>query len=353
MTRERLKLRNLQSEKHRRGKELGSKSFTDLVMKQVSCLLLSLLPWIPGLLCGLTTQKEYTVLEGDSLILPCPYEPQYASNVKYWCRGKIRASCTSLARTDDSLSDGQSEDKVSIFDDPIQQVFTVRMKNLMEEDSGWYMCGVELGGIWEADDYAFTYVKVIPEMSVVNGRLSEEEGQSVTVQCRYSPRYRESEKKWCRSGDASSCLVTGAEGSYEDKSVAIHDDKTRTLTITIKKLQMKDMGWYWCSAGQQQGPVQVQVLHRSSTTAATVTVTPEATAIQPLADADADAPKSITNDCWKPQTFTMQSVMICVSFMLLVALAVLARRVWKHEHSAELRQTKGMKAKHKEDYWLV
>ncbi|XP_077393662.1 polymeric immunoglobulin receptor isoform X2 [Festucalex cinctus] len=311
-------------------------------MKQVSCLLLSLFPWIPGLLCGLTTQHEYTVLEGDSLILPCHYEPQYASYVKYWCRGKMREFCASLARTDDSFSDSQSEDKVSIFDDPIQQVFTVTMKNLMEEDSGWYMCGVELGGFWEADIRAFTYVKVIPGMSVVNGRLSEEEGRSVTVQCLYSPRDRESEKKWCRSGDASSCLVTGADGTYEDMTVAIHDDKTRTLTITIKKLQMRDMGWYWCSAGQQQIPVHVQVSHRPSTTAAAMTMTTKA-AIQPLAD----APKPITNDCLKRQTFSMQSVMICASFMLFVALAILARRMWKHKHFAELRQTMGMKASHK------
>lgn len=113
-----------------------------------------------GLLCGLMTEDLFTVLEGNSLILPCHYELQYASNIKYWCRGKMREFCTSLARTDDSLLDSQSEDKVTIFDDPEQRVFTVTMKNLTEESSDWYMCGVELGGFWQADVRAFTYIKV-------------------------------------------------------------------------------------------------------------------------------------------------------------------------------------------------
>ncbi|XP_061654194.1 polymeric immunoglobulin receptor-like isoform X2 [Phyllopteryx taeniolatus] len=350
-------------------------------MKQVSRFLFILLPWIPGLLYGMTTQDELTVLEGNSVTIPCHYEPEYGSYVKYWCRGKMREFCTSLARTDDSLSDSQSEDKVSIFDDPIQEVFTVTMKNLKEEDSGWYMCGVELGGFWKPDISAFIYVKVTPGMSVVKGMLSEEEGHSVTVQCLYSVRYRESEKKWCRSGDWSSCLVTGHEGSYEDTSVAISDDRTGTLTITMKKLHMSDMGWYWCSAGQQQIAVHVQVLHRPSTTA--VTVTSRAAASEPVVDAA--GPKHITKDCGKRQIFTVPSVMMCVSLMLLVALPILARRMWKHskqnnntcsaslamthplhkcvrsldgrlcvggmyakpEQFAKIRQTMGMKARHK------
>lgn len=163
-------------------------------------------------------------------------------------------------------------------------------------------------------------------MSVENGMVSGEEGSSVTVQCLYSERFRylvllwrilstfyplkllelslkknwshfskcgnlsgnfhwcqtlvdsehsltplwlpanrESEKKWCRSGGWSSCLSAGSEGSYEDTSVAISDDRTGTFTVTLKKLQMRDAGWYLCSAGQQQVAVQVQVTPRAST----------------------------------------------------------------------------------------
>lgn len=76
---------------------------------------------------------------------------------------------------------------------------------------------------------------------------------------------RDSVKKWCRSGDWSSCLVTDSEGIYEDTSVAISDDRTGAFTVTLKKLQMRDGGWYWCSAGQQKIAVQVSVTPRPTT----------------------------------------------------------------------------------------
>ncbi|KAM9349986.1 polymeric immunoglobulin receptor [Symphorus nematophorus] len=234
-------------------------------MTKLFILALSLLSWIPAILCKVTSDGVPTVLEGESLIIPCHYEPQYASYVKYWCRGRMREFCSSLIRTDDTRTPNPAEDKVSIFDDPVQLVFTVTMNNLKEEDSGWYMCGVEIGGAWSADVVSYKNIKVIHGLSVVNNHVSGEEGSSVTVECQYSERFRESEKKWCRSGDWSSCLSTGSEGSYADTSVAINDDRTRTFTITLKKLRLGDSGWYWCSAGQQKLPVQVLVTPRPST----------------------------------------------------------------------------------------
>lgn len=66
-----------------------------------------------------------------------------------------------MARTDETSSTNPSKDKVSIFDDPAQEMFTVTMNNLKETESGWYLCGVELGNGWKADDVAYTKVKVI------------------------------------------------------------------------------------------------------------------------------------------------------------------------------------------------
>ncbi|XP_077581192.1 polymeric immunoglobulin receptor [Stigmatopora nigra] len=328
-------------------------------MNFVNRLLLNLLPWIPGILGGLMA-AELRVMEGNSLLVPCHYEPQYASSVKYWCKGKMREFCTSLARTDDPVSVSQSEDRVSIFDDPIQQVFTVTMQNLKEEDSGWYMCGVELGGFWQADVNSFTYVTVISGMSVKNGRVSEEEGRSVTVQCFYSPKFRESEKMWCRSGDWSNCLMTSNEGTYDDSSVAINDDKTGTLTITIKNLQRRDMGWYWCAVGQEKIPVHIQVFHRPSTTSSSGTTTAAMTGTSQAEAAaanqsfvDVAAPKLTTKDGWKCQIFTVESVMFCGSFMLVVALAILANWMWKRDRFPKQRQIIWRTTQHMEDKGIM
>ncbi|XP_071348059.1 polymeric immunoglobulin receptor [Trachinotus anak] len=309
-------------------------------MPQLFILTLSLLPWIPAFLCGVTTMEEFAVLEGQSLTVPCHYEPQYASYVKYWCRGSMREFCTSLARTDDPHLSNPAVDKVSIFDDPVHLVFTVTMNDLKVGDSGWYMCGIEIGGVWKADVVAYTNIKVIHGMSVVSSHLSGEEGSSVTAEVHYSVRYRESQKKWCRSGDWSSCLLSGSDGSYEDTSVAISDDRTGTFTVTLKKLQMRDTGWYWCSAGQQQISVHVLVTPRPTTMAVAVTSPPRQSV------AHLPPPKPITKEPWSIHSHILESLLVCSSMLLLVGLAILARKMWKlHKQDPLLRQAKEMKAR--------
>ncbi|KAM4552353.1 polymeric immunoglobulin receptor isoform 2-T2 [Odontesthes bonariensis] len=310
-------------------------------MYQLLVLTLSLLPWIPGFLCKVTTEEEFTVLEGQSLRIPCHYDPQYASYVKYWCQGRTKEFCTSLARTDDHHIINPAEEKVSIFDDPIQMVFTVTMNNLKESDSAWYVCGIEIGGLWNADDTAFTNIKVVHGMSAVNSRLSGEEGSSVTVECLYSERYRESEKKWCRSGDWRSCLSTGSDGSYEDASVAIRDDRSGAFTVTFRKLQMKDTAWYWCSAGQQKISVHVLVTPRPTT--ATVSVTSPPTSNQTLAHLL--PPKPITKELWNSHGLMLASVVVCSSLLFLVAMVLLAKKLWKqHKKDPLLREIGDVKA---------
>lgn len=72
-------------------------------------------------------------------------------------------------------------------------------------------------------------------------------------------------KKWCRSGDWSSCRLTDTEGRFEDSAVAISDDRIRTFHVTLKKLQLSDAAWYLCVVGQHQIGVHVEVTPRATT----------------------------------------------------------------------------------------
>ncbi|XP_062338085.1 polymeric immunoglobulin receptor isoform X1 [Osmerus eperlanus] len=317
--------------------------------------ILALLSCLPVSLC-ITTVGDLAVLGGRSVTIPCHYEPQYAGYVKYWCRGRMREICTSLARTDTPRSSA-SEEQVAIFDDPVQLVFTVTMRELKEDDSGWYWCGVEVGGIWSADVAASLHVDVVHGMSVVNSRLSGEEGTSVTVECQYSEKYRDSEKKWCRSGDWSSCLVTDAEsGIYEDKLVVISDDKKGSFSVTLKNLQKRDSGWYWCAAAQQQMSVHIMVTPRvttsmswramesSSTAAVSVKTSPTS---QPQSTSQytyVPPPKPIAKD-WDYQRHFMESpLMVCAVIVILVALVMLSYKLWNHYRKTQ-RQRRAMEIK--------
>ncbi|XP_019208508.1 uncharacterized protein LOC102079294 isoform X4 [Oreochromis niloticus] len=288
-------------------------------MQRLFILTLSLIPWIPAVLCWVSTKKEFTGPEGGSLTVECRYGSHYDKHVKYWCHGWTTTFCEILARTDETSSANQ--DKVSISDDRGKYMFTVTMKNLKETDSGWYSCGVIIGNEWQADDIANTEVKVFHGVRVVNRIVSGEEGSSLTVQCLYTLRLRLSEKKWCRRGDASSCLSTGSKGSYEDASVAISDDITGAFNVTLKKLQMSDAGGYLCSAGQQQVDVQVQVRPHGSTKTEPVTTPP--TPSQP----------------WYHYRYMLESIVGCSSLLLLVGLAVLARKILRKKASSRFKET--------------
>ncbi|KAK5617923.1 hypothetical protein CRENBAI_024634 [Crenichthys baileyi] len=304
-------------------------------MLRLSTITLLLLPWIPAFLCKVTTEEEFTVLEGGSLTIPCHYEPQYVSYVKYWCQGRTKEFCTMLARTDDHRLITTADQKVNIFDDPVQLVLTVTMNDMKEGESGWYMCGVEIGGMWNADDTTFTHIKVIHGMLAVNSRMSGEEGSSVTIECLYSERYRESEKKWCRSGDWRTCLSTGSDGSYDDSSMAIRDDRTGAFTITFKNLQIQDTAWYWCSAGQQK--ISVHLL-----------VTPQPTTIAPVTSQSFQnllPAKPITRESWGSHSPMLVSVLVCSSIIFLAIVALLALKFWKLNKSERVpREVEEMKA---------
>ncbi|XP_041658438.1 polymeric immunoglobulin receptor isoform X2 [Cheilinus undulatus] len=280
---------------------------------------ISLLIWIPAVLCGATTEGEFSVLEGQSISVPCHYEPQYEHYVKYWCRGATREFCTSLARTDNIRTANPAKDRVTISDDLDQLVFTVTMKNMRKGDTGWYICGVEIGSIWSADVVTYTNIRVIDGMSVVKNQVIGEEGGRVKVECLYSEKYRDSRKKWCRSGDWSSCRLTDAGEIYEDSSLAVSDDRNGTYTVTLKKLRLKDTGWYMCSTGKHKMSVNVLVTPRPTESLTSTPAPSQCKAVVPL--------KTVAKE--SSQSHHLESWLACSAVVVLLGIAVFLRKMWK------------------------
>ncbi|XP_030629898.1 CMRF35-like molecule 8 isoform X2 [Chanos chanos] len=271
---------------------------------------------LQGTLCIVSAVGELVVLEGQSVSIPCHYNSQYIHHVKYWCQGKLINFCTTLARTDDPNVISSGNGRVSIIDDPAQHVFTVTMRELKEADSGWYWCGVEVGNMWTADVTESLHIKVIHGMSVLHSRVSGEEGSSVDIQCLYSEKHRESPKKWCRNGDLSSCVVTDSSGTYISRSVIITDNKSGAFTVTMKGLERKDTGWYWCAAGQQQVSIHVSVTLRPTTAAPTQDI--KLTTAHPPT-----AMESHSHHVWT------SPLLFCGAALLVVTVILIAFKVWE------------------------
>ncbi|XP_066508485.1 polymeric immunoglobulin receptor [Hoplias malabaricus] len=296
--------------------------------------LLFLLPLLfhqlPDAVCTVTTIGDQTVLEGQSVTVPCHYTPQYSLNVKYWCQGTMREFCSSLARTDNPESAPLAKGKVTIVDDPSQNIFSVTMRDLKESDTGWYWCAVEVGGMWNVDSTASIYITVIHGMTVVNSMVTGQEGGSVSVQCQYSEKHRESEKRWCRSGYISSCKTTDSNGTFSSRSLLISDDRESIITITMMNLEMRDAGWYLCGSGQQQVSVHVLVTPRPTTTPSITT----------------EHPSVLKSEDSKSRAFWHPALMVCGALLLLLTAVLVPWRIReKCKREPEKRAVDATKAK--------
>ncbi|XP_036411660.1 CMRF35-like molecule 2 [Colossoma macropomum] len=201
---------------------------------------------------SLKTLKNLAVKRGGSLSIPCVYDEKYKPNLKYWCQGYHWSSCQIVAYTNTSGT-------TSVTDHPTQNMFTVELNSL--QDSGYYWCAVEIGGIWTPDDRDYLYLTVSsdPAVSVINSRVSGQEGDSVSVQCLYSAKYQNKQKKWCRFKDWS-CFTVGRTDTSHNSAVLASDDGKGSVSVKMRGLQKSDAGWYWFSAGDVGVTVHLTVI---------------------------------------------------------------------------------------------
>ncbi|XP_048866767.1 CMRF35-like molecule 1 isoform X2 [Brienomyrus brachyistius] len=270
---------------------------------------------------GVSTLNTVTVQRGGSVTIPCFYGDRYKSHVKYWCSGNYRFSCTPIVDTD-----SPQEGKMSVRDNPDQQVFTVTMNNLTTSDTDKYWCGVKINGGSDAGaSLDLSVTEGSPGLSVDKQEVTGVEGDSVSVQCRY--KYNYGQKLWCKAG--GSC-VSERSVSLDGRPVLIRDDRdNKVFNVTMKGLERKDTGWYWCTADIWQIPVHITVNQTITTTTST-----DQTIKLP-------APRSTptgANDKW-------QSLFLYVglgSLVLLLIIIIITWKVWdKHKKKMVRSQDPG------------
>ncbi|KAL7851089.1 hypothetical protein AOLI_G00214450 [Acnodon oligacanthus] len=209
---------------------------------------------------SLKTLKNLAVRRGGSLSIPCFYNEKYRSNRKYWCKGKVWSFCEIVAYTNTNGS-------LSVTDHPTQNMFTVELKSLQDSDSGYYWCAVES----DDRDYLYLTVSSDPAVSVINSRVSGQEGGSVSVQCLYSPKYKNEKREWCRFKDWR-CFSGVRTDTSQNSAVLVTDYGKGSVNVEMRGLQKSDAGWYWFSAGDVGVTVHLTVTERPSNVATTLSI---------------------------------------------------------------------------------
>ncbi|XP_048846716.1 CMRF35-like molecule 5 [Brienomyrus brachyistius] len=82
-------------------------------------------------------------LSGGKAVIQCVYDGYYGTNQKYLCKGEVFKYCSDVIKN--NLDEIFIEDqRFKLYDDRNQNVFTVTISSLSEEDAGTYWCGVDI-----------------------------------------------------------------------------------------------------------------------------------------------------------------------------------------------------------------
>ncbi|NP_001293038.1 polymeric immunoglobulin receptor-like 4.2 precursor [Danio rerio] len=200
---------------------------------------------------SMKTLDRVPVIEGETITIPCLYDNKYKLNKKYWCNGNTWLGCSVVAYANHT-------GKWTITDYPDHNMFTVTLNNSTSSDSGHYWCAVEIDHHVDNSKYLYLTVQKAPDVSVLSSSVSGHKGDDVSVRCFYRSAYQNKLKQWCRIDDLT-CFREKKTDTSQNSSVQISDDGESSFTVLMTGLRLSDSGWYFCSVGNLQVPVQLTV----------------------------------------------------------------------------------------------
>uniref|UniRef100_A0A3B4FVK0 Ig-like domain-containing protein n=1 Tax=Pundamilia nyererei TaxID=303518 RepID=A0A3B4FVK0_9CICH len=109
--------------------------------------------------------------------------------------------------------------------------------------------------------FAFLSVPKLLDLLLITtvSKVSVEAGKSISIPCLYESQYIDHVKYLCEGHIWSSCR---SSGSIDGTTVTTHMRDPDVSTVTMTGLRSEDSGWYWCSEGDIQIPVYLNVTEK-------------------------------------------------------------------------------------------
>ncbi|XP_042587645.1 polymeric immunoglobulin receptor-like isoform X2 [Cyprinus carpio] len=188
---------------------------------------------IPGVLSSISV----TGYSGGGVIITCRYEGKYTANEKYFCKEET-LTCSDLIKTG-IKNQWFKSGGFSLYDNTSTAVFTVILKDLSEQDSGMYKCGVDKSK--SPDSYTKVNLNVVTgqKISAVRGYS----GGNVIINYKYEKQHK-NPWKVCRNGGCFTLINTSRAAEWtHDGRFSVHNDKSaHLLHVFIRELNVNDSG---------------------------------------------------------------------------------------------------------------
>ncbi|XP_051741953.1 uncharacterized protein LOC127508231 [Ctenopharyngodon idella] len=192
---------------------------------------------------GVVSSISVTGYSGGGVTITCKYDEGYTANIKYFCKGQWKTTCSDLIKTD--IKDKWVKTgRFSLYDDTRSAVFTVTIRNLSEEDSGMYYCAADIS--LAEDFYTEVNLKVIRGQQIrsVKGYI----GGNVIINYKYEMKHKNHVKYFCKTAADQCFTVINSNRAAEwkqDRRFSVHDDRSAgLLRVFIRELNENDSGEY-------------------------------------------------------------------------------------------------------------
>ncbi|CAM4449248.1 unnamed protein product [Leuciscus chuanchicus] len=189
---------------------------------------------------GVVSSMSVTGYSGGGVMITCKYDKRYTDNKKYFCKGQW-SQCTDQIKTDikDKWFDAG---RFSLYDDTSSSVFTVTIRDLREDDSDTYYCGVDKYGI---DSSTEVNLKVLTGQQI--GTVRGYSGGNVLINYKYEMKNTNPVIEVCKTADQCFTVINTnrrAEWKHDRRFSVYNDRSAGLLLLFIRDLNENDSGEY-------------------------------------------------------------------------------------------------------------
>nr|XP_054599435.1 CMRF35-like molecule 1 [Nothobranchius furzeri] len=185
---------------------------------------------------GKGTEENQTAFVGGSVSISCKYPPTEENTTWYFCKDSL--TCRNIS------SEGSSQkmqDRFSLMDDEQQEIYTVTISNLTQDDSGSYWCATK--------SLKDGFISCLSEVHLHIFKMNK-------ISCNYTESLKESEKLLCKGDTLEDCVeliqTTGDEGRVKGRFYIKDNRRTNSFYVYIRHMSPADSGTYWCVCGRAQ-----------------------------------------------------------------------------------------------------
>ncbi|XP_077960606.1 obscurin isoform X4 [Gasterosteus aculeatus] len=197
--------------------------------------------------------QEKTAFLGGAITIKCHH--QHNPGEMRWCR--MGSSCV-------TQRSGSINGTEFTIDTNVPNVFSVTMRGLKTESSGWYLC--VSGNLQFPVRLTVTEQPTTRIHSIRVSEVSVKAGGSISIPCLYSSQYTNHVKYLCKGYDWNTCTYQVKTNQKNSTKFSISDDKIQKIfTVTVNELTNDD-SHYWCAVEINDGADEREYFHLSVTT---------------------------------------------------------------------------------------